>query len=418
MTVYWNKHRQRWTYDFQAGGKRHTGYCADEQGRPAANRTEARAIETQAKAEARRQALLGPRVAGQMVLAQALAAHLARHRGSRHLANVSAYVKELGQHFGWDTPVTAIDEPAIWRYVAWARQQPLMIYVGGPARRDKLRPLRATAAFRPVSDGRCRTDATINRYLDCLRAALGLAARARDPVTGQARLPHLPNVPKLKVLERIPRPIRDGDLKAIIAAAPRHLANAVVLTILMGFRKAEVFALTRQQVDPDRRGVWLRGEDTKGGRDEFIPANAPALELLQQLVSEAEAAGCDHLITYARGRDGDPRPVKNPKTAWRRLMRDLGLRHRFHDTKASFVTALAETESAEVVRTLARHKDMATTQRYVSIVDQAKRAGVDALAGRASVAGLDMASDLGGARSPVQKSRTGLAAVKKNKLSA
>lgn len=420
MTIYWNKSRQRWMYDFQVGGERHAGYCADEQGRPAANRTEAKAMETMAKAEARRRTILAPRTSDQMELSEALAGHLARHRGKPHRANVAAYVKELGEYFGWTLPVTSIDEPWIWRYVDWARQQPLMIYVGGPAKRDKLRPARAARAFQPASDGRRRTDATINRYLDCLRAALRLAATARDPVTGAPMLPAPPKVPKLKVPERLPRPIRDGNLERIIATAPRHLANAVVLTVLMGFRRGEVFGLTLQQVDPELRGVWLKAEQTKGGRDEFIPANGPALALLQQLVAEAESAGVDHLITYQQGRDGVPRPLKNPKTAWRRVMRDLGLEHRFHDTKASFLTALAEKVPGHLVQVLGRHKDPATTKRYIDVVDQAKRAAVDALADRPAVVALDMAQDLGsaGPRSPKQKSQTLPKARQRNKLSA
>lgn len=405
MTVYWKASRKRWLYDFEEAGQRYEGYCRDPKtGRPAASKTEALKIERTLRAAAQAAGRERLRISSVMTLTEALAAHAARHEGRPHFDNLRAYVLELRAWFGADTPVTAIDEARIAAYVTWARQQPRLVYVGGP-RVPRERRLERQY-WRPVSDGSRRSDSTINRYLDCLRAALGVAHRARDPVTGESRLPHPPAVAALNVPERIPRPIRDGDLKRILAAAPPHLAKAVLLTILMGFRKSEVFALTVDQVDLEGRGVWLRGEQTKGKRDEFIHASAPALELLAQLREEAIASGTPWLITYQHGRDGELRPIKDPKRAWARVMRDLGINHRFHDTKASFTTALAEQVAGPLVQKLSRHKDFKTTLRYIDLVDQSKRAALEALGTRPAVAGLDLQGELGLAPDSRTKSRT------------
>lgn len=82
------------------------------------------------------------------------------------------------------------------------------------------------------------------------------------------------------------------------------------------------------------------------------------------------------------------------------------------------VTALAESEPDFVVMRLARHRNISTTKRYIELVDQAKRAGVDALAGRPSVAGLDLVQDLGRPPSPRQKSPTEKPRGQKKRLSA
>ncbi|MGE4280915.1 MAG: hypothetical protein AB7G62_15100 [Magnetospirillum sp.] len=65
-------------------------------------------------------------------------------------------------------------------------------------------------------------------------------------------------------------------------------------------------------------------------------------------------------------------------TAWTRVLRELGLEgvHTFHNTKASFVTAVAPA----VTQQLARHKDYRTTERYLKVNDVAARAAVDAAA--------------------------------------
>ncbi len=172
-----------------------------------------------------------------------------------------------------------------------------------------------------------------------------------------------------------------------MAAAPQHLRDAIALSILMGFRKSEIFcALSIDNVNFERRGVWLDGERTKGKRDEFVPANEAAMDILTRLVAQAREHGERRLILYwpPKSKDGTqppPRPIKDARTAWRTLRGKLGIegRHRFHDLKAAYVTALALHAPARVVQELARHKSMATTQNYIRVADTAQREAVEAI---------------------------------------
>ncbi|WP_449234565.1 tyrosine-type recombinase/integrase [Azospirillum doebereinerae] len=182
---------------------------------------------------------------------------------------------------------------------------------------------------------------------------------------------------------------------------PAHLADAALLVRLMGFRKAEVFGLRVQQVDFSVRGVWLEAEQTKGGRAECVPASDEAIELLRRLVDQAREWKTDHLFTYQHGKKGERRPVKDPRRAWRTVLKKLGIKHRWHDTKASFVTAVAQVASAATTKALARHKDHRTTERYIEVADPVRRQAVEAI----SFGGQQPARG----KSPKRESQTGAA---------
>jgi integrase len=156
----------------------------------------------------------------------------------------------------------------------------------------------------------------------------------------------MPKIPKLKEPQRLPRPIAPEDLERILAASPQHLADAIRLTVLMGFRRSEVFGLTLKHFDQHQRGVWLSHSETKGKRDEFIPASGMAYEILCRLAKRAQELGQEHLILYRTGgvkAEERWRPMKYPQTAWENVLAKLGLkgRHVYHNTKATFVTAVS-----------------------------------------------------------------------------
>jgi integrase len=155
----------------------------------------------------------------------------------------------------------------------------------------------------------------------------------------------------------------------------------------MGFRRAEVFGLTLEHFDPHSRGVWLSHAETKGKRSEFIPASEMAFEILSRLAARARELGQRHLILYRTGGvnvEVKWRPIKFSRSAWKNVLKKLGLtgRHKFHNTKATFVTAVAQKMPAAVVQDLARHRDFATTMRYISVADATRRQGVDCVAGQ------------------------------------
>ena len=419
MSVTYNKSRRKWRCDFWIDGQRYQPDCDDpDTGKHATSKSDALRIQTKLKGKILSNADVPAKDDGipDYGFGQAALTFGERKKMERNWANIQVYISELTLYFGAEFPVALIadeshspDTPSVWGYIRWARQQPVKVYVG------KGKPLREMLSlgvpmsklFRPAADGRLRADSTINRYLDCLRGILRLAYSLRHPKTGDLLFKGpMPKVPDLDEPEYLPRPFSDDAIWEAATRAPAHLAWGILLARLMGFRKAEMFDITIPQVDFQSRGIWLAAADTKGKRDEFVPANVEAMELLEYLVAEARARGVQHIITYRRtrttwnikgGKDaGDGRtvrfgpavPVKNPKKAFARVLKEMGLQgiHTFHNTKASFVTAVAHVAPAAVTQDLARHKDYRTTQRYLKVADHAKRAAVEAATTKPSAA--------------------------------
>ncbi len=82
-------------------------------------------------------------------------------------------------------------------------------------------------------------------------------------------------------------------------------------------------------MDVQQRGVWLEAAET--------------VEFLTRLVAQGGAWKVDHLRTYQHGKNGKQLPVKIPKRA---ALTKVGVKHRFHDTKANFTTAVAQVAPA------------------------------------------------------------------------
>lgn len=399
MTVWFYKARSRWRYEFQHKGRPYGGYCLDDHGQPVTSRRAAEAAERRERERAKK---AGPEIRakpapGAVTLATALSMLTARATPGRNAeTNQLTYMREILAWFGPETPVAEI-EGRVWDYIAWARRQPVRVWTGGRRKRT------AGAKFWKDTD-RTRSDSTINRYLDCLRKACRLAHEARNPVTQARLVPAMPLIPELDEPDALPRPVDADDVVAIANAAAPHIADAIGLCVLMGFRKAEVFSLTVGHIARDCSGVWLHGRETKGGRGEFMPASEEAAGLLRRLVKQARERGVEHLIVYRRERkDGNHepwRPIKDPRKAWRSALKAAGVpAHKFHELKATFTTELAKRVSAKYTRDLSRHKSAETTDRYIRLADEAKREAVSTLGQTAF--GKHFA-----AQNPAQESRT------------
>ncbi len=407
MTVRFNKARGKWQYDFIRNGVRYANNCVDpDDGSEPDNKTEAKRIEKKIQVAIEQMAKDGDAATKRLTserareiatqaytVTEAFSAYATRKRGGKNWENDRIYVRELVTWFGPHTDVRDITDQRIWDYITWARQQPVLVYIGGSRPKAELvaRGIDPASLWKPAEDGRLRSDSTINRYLVALRETLSIAHAVRDREGRPTALPVLPKVPDLAEPEIMPRPIADDVLWEMVDAAPAHLAWGLLLARLMGFRKGEMFAIKCNQVDLANGGIWLPAASTKANRDEFVPAGEQALELLEYLLAEAKARRTDYLITYRRrlrSMPGEPitfteaRPIANPKRAWGRVLTDLGLKgvHRFHHTKASFVSAVGATASAAVTQKLARHKDHRTTERYLLVNDQLARAAVNAAA--------------------------------------
>jgi integrase len=141
-------------------------------------------------------------------------------------------------------------------------------------------------------------NASSTRELKLERLPDRVSAKTRKPRLAVAPVIALATVPK-----RLPRPLTEGEINTVHGELAPHVADALELCLQFGLRKREALTLEVADVDLEQGGIRLRGERTKGRRDEFLPASPAGLELLRRLVAQAEREGRTHLVLY-RGPQG------------------------------------------------------------------------------------------------------------------
>ena len=172
---------------------------------------------------------------------------------------------------------------------------------------------------------------------------------------------------------------------ALDAYADQNAANALRLLLLTGAREGEVLKADWSQFDLDR-GVWTKpSHHTKEKKTEHVPLNDQALALLRTM-KRGDAKG-----PLFVGRNG-----KTPRVTLRRpwvaackaagLAKAISLKGkrrkitryeptlRIHDLRHSFASHLVSNgASLQIVGKLMGHTQMATTQRYAHLADEALR---------------------------------------------
>jgi integrase len=165
----------------------------------------------------------------------------------------------------------------------------------------------------------------------------------------------------------------------------------LALAFNAGMRDAEIRNLTWAQVDLEKRVLTVGKSKTDAGEGRTIPLNA---ELISALT--------EHSLWYTRkfgiskpewylfpGRAGKPesgkarpfdptRPVTSLKTSWRNLKRRTGVQGRFHDTRHTLITELAETGAGDqTIMDIAGHVSRQMLARYSHIRMEAKRKALE-----------------------------------------
>src|SRR5579885_943024 len=111
MTVYYNKDRKKWLYNFQHDGKRYSGNCRDELGNPATSRSAARMAE---EVERRRVKTTGAHAQpGEVSFAQIVNELLPAWKEQTDWPNKQRYLREVIDYFGAETPIASIDEAKV-----------------------------------------------------------------------------------------------------------------------------------------------------------------------------------------------------------------------------------------------------------------------------------------------------------------
>lgn len=205
--------------------------------------------------------------------------------------------------------------------------------------------------------------------------------------------------------------MRGSALLSAAAGTPRRCAGcARAWTPSTTSPPCEAAAATWDQFDL-AAGTWTKpSSHTKQRKQHKLPLSAPALELLSEWKREATGKLVFPSAKPARKHKGlEERSIVDIKTAWARICRDAGLSVRvekrdragnvvlhkkgknkgqpvmiwkstvrIHDLRHSFASVLAGSgASLQLIGSLLGHAQLATTQRYSQLADDARRAAAE-----------------------------------------
>jgi integrase/recombinase XerD len=228
------------------------------------------------------------------------------------------------------------------------------------------------------------------------------AAIGADPLVAQVRC--------TQVQQERPSALSDLELSQLLARPDLRttigIRDRAILELLAraGLRRSELARLTLADIQergrqPDKRRraaiAPRRGDQTpleiivrgsKRGRTRTIPLHAEAYDALRRWYTARPAAATDALFVSLRARrSAAPEPISAGAVG------DIVTKHATaadvrqdrrtaHALRHTFCTMLAERGVAlEVIRALAGHIDIRTTQIYVDVTDQRKADGIAAL---------------------------------------
>jgi integrase len=161
-------------------------------------------------------------------------------------------------------------------------------------------------------------------------------------------------------------------LTAINADHDIQAGNFMKMALFTGMRRGELLKLQWQDVDFERGFIHIRGP--KGGKDQSIPLNLAAQELLEDHPR-------DHISPYVfPGRGGKQRTSPPWRVNFIReragLPKDFRPLHGLRHTYASMLASSGQVD-LYTLQKLLTHKSAAMTQRYAHLRDEALRRASD-----------------------------------------
>jgi len=173
----------------------------------------------------------------------------------------------------------------------------------------------------------------------------------------------------------------DEEARLLAAAAP-HLRMVITGLLATGARISELMALKWAAVDLERDTVLLT--KTKSGRNRVIPINAQLRGVLDALRARSTNG---RVFVGPKGQ-----PVGSVRTSFEGACRRAGLEGlRLHDLRHTFATRLVRRGVDIItVQSLLGHSSVTTTERYTHTGEEQKREAVRRLEPKAAEPGEDL----------------------------
>ena len=195
---------------------------------------------------------------------------------------------------------------------------------------------------------------------------------------------------KLKGSKSIAKAFTVEQKAALLAAAQGRrspsIYPALMLALHVGMRDAELKDLQWGRVDLQSAIVTVGESKTEAGEGRTIPLNSDVLTALVDhakwfLGKFGETRPDWFVFPFGKPQPTDPaRGVTTFKTVWRLILKEAGVEGRWHDSRHTFITDLAESGAGDqTIMDMAGHVSKGMLKHYSHIRMQAKRVAVAAL---------------------------------------
>jgi len=215
-----------------------------------------------------------------------------------------------------------------------------------------------------IEEGLTRT--TVNHYLKILKRLYNIGIEwgyVRENPVKQVKFYSEKDTQKERILTE------EEEIR-LSEAASEHLRPILITALNTGMRRGEIFNLTWNRIDLEKRLIQV--VNTKSGRNRVIPINDVLFEALSGMEKRSE-------YIFHNSETGKPfRTVRRSfETACRRAKIE-GLR--FHDLRHTFASRLVE-RGVDIVRVkeLLGHSSVKITERYTHSNQEERRKAVELL---------------------------------------
>lgn len=210
---------------------------------------------------------------------------------------------------------------------------------------------------------------TVKNILELLGRIINFGAK-KGLCAGLSFKIEFPRVNNLKTEDLTPEQL-SNLLEAIDTDHDLQAANFMRMALFTGMRRGELFKLKWEDVDFERGFIHII--QPKGGKDQTIPLNQAAREVLENHPRD------DSPFVFP-GRGGKQRTeIRRPVDRIRKaagLPRDFRPLHGLRHTYASMLASSGQVE-LHVLQKLLTHKTSQMTQRYAHLRDEAMRRASD-----------------------------------------
>jgi integrase len=166
-------------------------------------------------------------------------------------------------------------------------------------------------------------------------------------------------------------PLKADQIKKLLSILDtdknQFACRVIKFALFSGRRRGEILGLTFDDIDFDNRLITFRGENTKNKFTQTIPANDGCMSVLEQCKKYRIS---DFVFPCTTGSYYS----SFPRTYYR-IMKKAKIKARFHSLRHSFGSWLASSGEVSIyeLQNLLGHRDIALTQRYATLFDDALR---------------------------------------------